>query len=70
MLTGVSDSMNTIASRVVEKIGTDYSFEFAKNKFGLSDLISSETINGSEKTDIALAPWPWAPSPTASPSGI
>ena len=56
VLTGVSDSMNTIASRVVEKIGTDYSFEFAKNKFGLSDLISSETINGSEKTDIALAP--------------
>ena len=56
VLTGVSASMNTIACRVVEKIGTDYSFDFAKNKFGLSDLISSQTINGSEKTDIALAP--------------
>ena len=56
ILTGVSASMNTIACRVVEKIGTDYSFDYAKNKFGLSDLISSKTINGSEKTDIALAP--------------
>ena len=56
VLTGVSASMNTIACRVVEKIGTDYSFDYARNKFGLSDLISSQTINGSEKTDIALAP--------------
>lgn len=53
---GVSQSMNTVACRVTEMIGYDYSFDFAKNKFGLSTLVDSETINGSEKTDIALAP--------------
>lgn len=53
---GVSQSMNTVACKVVDAMGVDYSFDFAKNKFGLSDLVESETINGSEKTDVAIAP--------------
>ena len=53
---GVSQSMNTVACKVVDSIGVEYSFDFAKNKFGLSTLIEDEIINGDSKTDIALAP--------------
>ncbi|MGM9640033.1 MAG: transglycosylase domain-containing protein [Faecousia sp.] len=53
---GVSQSMNTVACKVVDSIGVEYSFDFAKNKFGLSTLIEDEVINGDNKTDIALAP--------------
>ena len=56
ILDGVSQSMNTIACRVVDAIGVEYSYDFAKNKFGLSTLVESEIINGDEKTDMALAP--------------
>lgn len=56
ILDGVSQSMNTIACRVVDQIGEEYSFDFAKNKFGISTLIESENVNGTDKTDIALAP--------------
>lgn len=53
---GVSRSMNTVACRVLDEMGVEYSFDFAKNKFGLSTLVESVTINGSEKSDIDLAP--------------
>lgn len=53
---GVSQSMNTVSCKVLDKIGVDYSFDYAKNKFGLSTLIESKVINGDEKTDIAIAP--------------
>lgn len=53
---GVSQSMNTVAIKVVDTIGVEYSYDFAKNKFGLSTLIESEIINGDEKSDIDLAP--------------
>lgn len=53
---GVSQSMNTVACKVLDKIGVEYSFDFAKNKFNLTTLVESVTINGSEKSDIDLAP--------------
>lgn len=56
ILDAVSQSMNTIACRVVESMGYQTSFDYTKNKFGISTLVESEEINGSEKTDVALAP--------------
>ncbi len=56
ILDAVSQSMNTIACRVVESMGYKTSFDYARNKFGISTLVESEEINGSEKTDVALAP--------------
>lgn len=56
ILDGVSQSMNTVACKVVDSIGVEYSFDYAKNRFGLSTLIEHEIINGSEKSDIGLAP--------------
>ena len=71
ILTGVSASMNTIACRVVEKIGTDYSFDYAKNKFGLSTSSPAKPSTVRRRRTLPLAPpWPWALSPMASPSGI
>lgn len=38
VLNGVAQSLNTIAVRTLDNIGSDYSFDFAKNRFGLSTL--------------------------------
>lgn len=56
VLDGVSQSMNTLACRVVEAMGYGTSFEYTRDKFGISTLVESEEINGAEKTDKALAP--------------
>ena len=56
VLRGVSSSLNTVAVRVLDTIGAEYSFDFAKNQFGLSTLVDHVTINGSEKTDIDYSP--------------
>ncbi len=53
---GVSQSMNTVACKVLREIGVEYSFDFARNKFNLTTLVESVTINGSEKSDIDIAP--------------
>ena len=41
---------------MLDTIGAEYSFDFAKNQFGLSTLVDHVTINGSEKTDIDYSP--------------
>lgn len=56
VLRGVSSSLNTVAVRVLDTIGAEYSYDFAKNQFGLSTLVDHVTINGSEKTDIDFSP--------------
>lgn len=56
VLDGLGQSMNTVACRVERELGDEASFDFAKNRYGLSTLIESEFINGSDKTDISLAP--------------
>lgn len=56
VLRGVTSSLNAVAVNVLEKIGTEYSFDFAKDKFRLSTLVDSVTINEQEKSDIGYAP--------------
>ena len=57
ILTGVRDSVNTTAVHVLDMIGTRYSFEFARDKFGLTGLLESEWLSsGRELTDIGYAP--------------
>ena len=55
---GVSSSTNAIAVRVVDMIGTQYSYEFAKYKFGLSTLVDNyvSPYDGIVKSDVALSP--------------
>ncbi|MBO4418414.1 MAG: transglycosylase domain-containing protein [Oscillospiraceae bacterium] len=53
---GVAKSLNTIAVKVLADVTPEVSFQFAKEKFGLSSLVESEEINGREFTDIDLAP--------------
>lgn len=57
VLDGVVSSINTIAVDVVDTIGTRFSFDFAKNKFRLHDLLESEvTSSGMELSDIGYSP--------------
>lgn len=57
ILDGLGQSMNTVACRVEKDVlGYEVGFDYAKEKYGLSTLVESVTINGKDKTDIALAP--------------
>ncbi|MBQ6997151.1 MAG: transglycosylase domain-containing protein [Oscillospiraceae bacterium] len=56
ILYGVTQSVNTIAVQTLNNIGLEYSFNFAKEKFGLSTLIESEERNGITYSDIGLSP--------------
>ncbi|MBR5248454.1 MAG: transglycosylase domain-containing protein, partial [Lachnospiraceae bacterium] len=38
IFTGIEDSVNAVAANTLQKIGTNYGYEFAKNSFGLSTL--------------------------------
>lgn len=50
-------SVNTIAVRVLEDLTTQVSFEFCRDKLGMTSLIDVvELANGTSFTDIALAP--------------
>ena len=39
---GVEDSVNAIAANTLKKIGLDYGYQFAKEKFGLSTLVDED----------------------------
>lgn len=58
ILSGVTSSVNAVAVNVLELIGTDYSFKFAKEKFRLRNLTDSyiSPYDGQEKSDIGLSP--------------
>ena len=54
---GVVDSVNTIAVNVLDMIGTQYSFNFAHDKFGLKDLTERYVYSdGFVVSDINYAP--------------
>ncbi len=52
----VAQSVNTVAYKVAMMMGTDYIFDFAKNKLHLDSLIESQTTDGYTVTDKAYAP--------------
>ena len=51
VLSGVVDSVNAVSVHTLDEIGTKYSFEFAKEKFRISDL-----VNNDKHTDMDYAP--------------
>ena len=53
----VTRSVNAVAANTLDKIGVDYGYDFAKNKFGLSSLIDEYVdSNGQIHSDAAFAP--------------
>lgn len=53
----VSQSVNTIAVKLVAQLGTDVCFDFAKNNMGLSSLVEERiTSSGAVLSDVGLAP--------------
>lgn len=57
VLNGVYSSINTTAVHVLDMIGREYAFEFAKYKLGLEGLLESEWLsNGKELSDIGYSP--------------
>lgn len=42
IFSGVEDSVNAIAANALKKIGLNYGYEFAKDKFGLSTLVDDD----------------------------
>ncbi len=57
ILKGLVESSNTLSVNTLDLIGTQYSFNFAKEKLGLSSLTDYfEDKNGNIKTDVAYAP--------------
>lgn len=56
ILQGVTSSVNAIAVNVLDTIGANYSFDFAKDKFGLSTLVESYIrYDGFEMSDRNLS---------------
>ena len=49
-------SLNTVAIKIVDRIGPENSYKFAKEKMGLSTLVDGMEIAGSSYTDVGLAP--------------
>ncbi len=57
ILEGLTQSINTIAVHTLNNMGLEYSFEFAKDKFGLSSLVERYVRpNGTVQTDLGLSP--------------
>ena len=57
ILSGVIRSVNTVAANTLDKIGTSYGYDFAKNKFGISSLVDEYVdANGTVHTDNGFAP--------------
>ena len=53
---GLAQSLNTIAVKVLADLTPLKSYQFAKEKLGLTSLVQSEEINGIDFSDIDLAP--------------
>lgn len=52
----VGQSLNTIPVKLVNEMGPEYCYTFAKEQMGLSTLVSDFETNGKTYTDAALAP--------------
>ncbi len=52
----VAQSLNTVAAKLVDRMGPAYSYTFAKDKMGLSTLVANVEIAGKIFTDADLAP--------------
>ena len=54
---GIIQSLNAVSVNTLDTMGTQYSFNFAKNKFKISGLLEERvTSSGKVFTDIAIAP--------------
>ena len=53
---GLARSLNSIAIKVLADVTPETSFRFAKEQFGLTSLVETEEINGTDFTDMDLAP--------------
>lgn len=52
----VARSVNTVAVKVLQKLGVENSYDFAHNKLGMTSIIDSLTLsNGTEITDLNLS---------------
>ena len=57
ILSGITSSVNAVAVNTLDEIGFDYSFAFAKDKFGLSTLVEEyTTASGDVKSDLGFSP--------------
>lgn len=56
ILSGVTSSVNAIATNTLKMITTDYGYDFAKNKFGLSTLVDEYYSGGTRFSDNNYAP--------------
>ncbi len=57
VLSAVVDSVNAAAANTLQMIGTGYSFDFARNKFGLTTLVESyKDSTGMIHSDMGIGP--------------
>ena len=55
VMTGVVNSVNTIAVGVLEMVTPQLSYEFITERFGITSLVDGVEVNGQIKTDITVA---------------
>lgn len=56
ILSGVTSSVNAVAANTLKLITTDYGYDFAKNKFGLSTLVDEYYSGNTRFSDNNFAP--------------
>lgn len=52
----VNESLNTIAMKVLDDLGTEASYNYLTEKFGFTTLVEEKELNGRSYTDIGYAP--------------
>lgn len=52
---GIVSSLNAVACQTLDKLGLQYSFNFAKNNFGLSTLTDYYKVGNTTLTDVGIA---------------
>ncbi len=55
IILGITNSVNTIAVKLVDQLGLDYSYEFLTEKLHITSLYKNEMINGKLINDVDLA---------------
>ena len=56
VLNALAQSLNTVSVKVLADLTPEVSFQFARDRFGLTDLVEHKEKNGKEYTDVSLAP--------------
>ena len=55
VITGITNSVNTVAIKIIDKLGLEYSYNFLTKKLHITSLYDRQIVNGKVVSDLTLA---------------